>query len=97
MANRAVPLAELRAANVFALRRLLFPSISPVQLLPSSDSKLCPLGCLESSQDAGVVGKGKGPYAVVMAPTRELALQINQVRSTLVWLYGRKNAADLIR
>jgi superfamily II DNA/RNA helicase len=25
-----------------------------------------------------VVGKGKGPYAVTMAPTRELALQIKQ-------------------
>lgn len=35
------------------------------------------------AQDAGVVGqgKGKGPFAVVMAPTRELALQINQVRA----------------
>jgi ATP-dependent RNA helicase DBP3 len=29
-------------------------------------------------QDAGVV-KGKGPFSVVMAPTRELALQIAAV------------------
>ena len=34
-------------------------------------------------QEVGVVGKGKGPYAVVMAPTRELALQINQVQHVL--------------
>mmetsp|Transcript_27015 Transcript_27015/g.73020 ORF Transcript_27015/g.73020 Transcript_27015/m.73020 type:complete len:598 (+) Transcript_27015:3277-5070(+) len=34
---------------------------------------------ITKQKEAGVVGKGKGPYAVVMAPTRELALQINQV------------------
>lgn len=31
-----------------------------------------------AQKEAGVV-KGKGPFAVVMAPTRELALQINEV------------------
>ncbi|KAF5833186.1 P-loop containing nucleoside triphosphate hydrolase protein [Dunaliella salina] len=34
---------------------------------------------ITKQKEAGVVGKGKGPFAVVMAPTRELALQINQV------------------
>lgn len=37
------------------------------------------LWCLCSPQEAGVV-KGKGPFAMCMAPTRELALQINEVR-----------------
>ncbi len=36
---------------------------------------------IEAQKAAGVVGQGKGPYAIVMAPTRELALQINQVRT----------------
>lgn len=38
---------------------------------------------MEWLQEAGVVTKGKGPYAVVMAPTRELALQINAVGERL--------------
>lgn len=37
------------------------------------------LAHIAAQREAGVVGKGKGPYALVMAPTRELALQINQV------------------
>uniref|UniRef100_A0A7S0R4E0 RNA helicase n=1 Tax=Chlamydomonas leiostraca TaxID=1034604 RepID=A0A7S0R4E0_9CHLO len=37
------------------------------------------LAHITAQREAGVVGKGKGPYALVMAPTRELALQINQV------------------
>mmetsp|Transcript_11092 Transcript_11092/g.19305 ORF Transcript_11092/g.19305 Transcript_11092/m.19305 type:complete len:586 (-) Transcript_11092:432-2189(-) len=37
------------------------------------------LAHITAQKDAGVVGKGKGPFAVCMAPTRELAIQINQV------------------
>lgn len=33
---------------------------------------------IAAQREAGVV-TGKGPFAVVMAPTRELALQINEV------------------
>ncbi|PNG63213.1 ATP-dependent RNA helicase DBP2, partial [Tetrabaena socialis] len=33
---------------------------------------------IAAQREAGVVS-GKGPFAVVMAPTRELALQINEV------------------
>lgn len=32
-----------------------------------------------AAQREGGVVSGKGPFAVVMAPTRELAMQINQV------------------
>lgn len=37
------------------------------------------LAHIAAQREAGVVGSGKGPFAMVMAPTRELALQINQV------------------
>ena len=36
------------------------------------------LAHIQAQKDAGVV-KGKGPFSVVMAPTRELALQIAAV------------------
>lgn len=49
---------------------------------------LCIALCMP--QEAGVVGgaKSKGPFAVVMAPTRELALQINQVS----WAHASRSA-----
>lgn len=31
---------------------------------------------IKAQLEAGVVGKGKGPFAVTVAPTRELAIQI---------------------
>ena len=33
---------------------------------------------IAAQREAGVVS-GKGPFALVMAPTRELAMQINEV------------------
>ncbi len=51
------------------------------------------LAHIAAQRAAGVVGKaGKGPYALAMAPTRELALQINQVGFCVAcWDSGQGN------
>jgi superfamily II DNA/RNA helicase len=91
-------LTHPHARNAPRPQRCKLSSVCHPPLRPSGSGKTLGFGLpmlrhIAAQREAGVV-LGKGPFALVMAPTRELAMQINEVLEVGTGLRcGREGAA----